>query len=58
MLKVQSSIWLPLGHSHGHRKEGTVLELLRLWTFSIHELFYIEHQLYTAKVWHVAQSLY
>ena len=39
-------------------KKGTALEPLRLWTSSIDELFYIEHQLHTAKVWHVAQRLY
>ena len=37
---------------------GTVLEPLCPWTSSIKELFYIEHRLYTAKVWHIAQSLY
>ena len=41
---------------HGHGKEGTALEPLRLWTSSIDELFYIEQRLYTAKVWHVGQS--
>ena len=42
--------------THGHEKEDTALQPLRLWTSSIDELFYIEQQLYTAKIWHVGQS--
>ena len=42
--------------THGHKKEGTALQPLCLWTSSIDELFYIEQRLYTAKVWHVGQS--
>ena len=45
-----------LRHHHGHRKEGTALEPLRLWTSTIDELFYIEQWLSPAKVWHVGQS--
>ena len=41
---------------HGHGKEGTALELLRLWTSSIDEVFYIEQRSCAAKVWHVGQS--
>ena len=41
---------------HDHGKEGTAIELLHLWTFSIDELLYIELRLYRSKVWHVGQS--
>ena len=41
---------------HGHGKEGTALELLRLWTSSIDEVFYIEQRLCAAKVGHGGQS--
>ena len=41
---------------HGHGKEATALEPLRLWTSSISELFFIEQRLSAAKVWQVGQS--
>ena len=41
---------------HGHGKEATALEPLRLWTSSIGELFFIEQRLSAAKVWQVGQS--
>ena len=37
-------------------ERGTGLEPLHLWISSIDELFYIEHWLYIAKVWHIEQS--
>ena len=41
---------------HGHGKEDTALEPLRLWTSSIGELFFIEQRLSAAIVWYVGQS--
>ena len=41
---------------HGHEKEGTALQPLRLRTSNIDELFFIELRLSAAKVWHVGQS--
>ena len=41
---------------HGHGKEATALEPLRLWTSSIGRLFFIEQRLSAAKVWQVGQS--
>ena len=41
---------------HGHGKEGTALEPLRLWTSNIDEVFNIEQRLCAAKVGHGGQS--
>ena len=50
MLKVKGRYdW----RRHGHGKEGTDTEPLRLWTSNIDELFLIELRLSTAIVWHI-----
>ena len=41
---------------HGHKREGTALQLLHLQTSSIDELFYNEQRLCAAKVWCIRQS--